>query len=122
MPDPWRNVDRWLMGEASIASTIPEHVQFLCETVGSRWAGSEQERQAAEYVTSQFGSLGLSQPRLEEFELRTVDLATARLSLVGPGNRELDVRPCLFCPSVNVEAPLVDAGFATPHELERVVE
>ncbi len=122
MHDQWRTLDRWLMGEASVASAIPDHVQFLCEAIGSRWAGSEQERQAAAYVTSQLGSLGLSQARLEEFDLRTIDLATARLSLIGPGNRELDVRPCLFCPSINVEAPVVDVGFAMPHEVERAAE
>ena len=32
--------------------------------------------------------------------------------------RGIDVRPSLFCPSVDVTAPLIDVGFGMPHELE----
>ena len=117
MHDAWRELDRWLMGEALVASTIPAHVQELCDAIGPRWGGSPQERQAADYVLKQFQACGLAEPRLEEFELRTVRVDSAALSVDGCS---LDVRPCLFCPSVDVDAPIIDVGFGMPHELERV--
>lgn len=119
MHDSWRELDRWLMGEALVASTIPLHIRELCDVIGPRWGGSPQERQAADYVRSRFQSLGLDEPRLEEFDLRTVHVDSAFLAADG---RRLDVRPCLFCPSVDVEAPIIDVGYAMPHELEQAAD
>jgi hypothetical protein len=120
MSDDWPTVDRWFMGEAWIGSQVASHLQVLCDEIGVRWAGTEQERGAAAYVAKQFERLGLESGRIEEFPLRTVDCKGASLAVVGERSRRLDVRPCLFCPTVDVEAPLIDVGFGMPHELDRV--
>jgi aminopeptidase YwaD len=116
----WRAVDRWIMGEAWVGSQIESHLGVLCDQIGVRWAGTQQERQAAVYVATQLEALGMQSSRVEEFPLRTAECNRASLAVIGDGNRPLDVRPCLFCPGIDVDAPLVDVGFGMPHELERI--
>ena len=67
----WREIDRWIFGEAWTGSQIGEHVEVLCEHIGPRWASSEGERQAVEYLREQFAQAGLTDAALEEFALNT---------------------------------------------------
>ena len=74
----WREIDRWIFGEAWTGSRIGEHVEVLCEQIGPRWASSEGERQAVEYLREQFAQAGLADAALEEFALDTWDIQTGR--------------------------------------------
>ena len=56
----WREIDRWIFGEAWTGSQIGDHVEVLCEQIGPRWASSEGERQAVEYLREQFAQAGTS--------------------------------------------------------------
>lgn len=113
-PD-WNVIDRWLMGEASVGSQIAESIGILCNDIGVRWAGSEQEHTAARFVAATFEKMLLQDVVVEEFPLQTCDCHAASLRFE---DWRLDARPCLFCPSLDIEAPLVDVGFGMAHELE----
>ena len=114
----WASVDRWLMGEAWIGSHVAEHIRRLCDEIGVRCAGSDGERKAAEYITDQFKDLSLASPEIEAFELKTVKSQVALLQTIEKDSWSADVRPCLFCPAIDVEAPLVDVGYGMRHELD----
>ncbi len=114
----WNKVDRWLMGEAFVGSAIADSIDVLCNDIGVRWAGSEQEHAAASYAAAQFEQLSLPGAAIEAFPLATAESTAASLKIVGEDEWRLDVRPCLFCPSIDVEGQLVDVGFGTPFELE----
>lgn len=116
----WRTTDRWLMGEASVGSCISDDMGALCDDIGVRWAGTENERAAAEYVATQMESHQLQSPSVEEFALQTADCHAATLRIAAEDTWCLDARPCLFCPSIDTEAPLVNVGHGMPHELDRV--
>ena len=118
----WKPVDRWLMGESWVGSRIPAHFDALCDEIGPRWGGSECERRAAEYVRDQLQAADLAGPRLEEFTLRTWDCLDAGILVEGHDSWKLDVRPCLYCPSVAVDGPLVDVGYGMGPTFERFGE
>ncbi len=113
----WTDVDRWLMGDAFVGSQIADSIDVLCDEIGVRWAGSEQERAAADYAVSRFERLSLSGIAVESFPLATADCRAASLQVEGEGDWIIDCQPCLFCPSVDAAGPLVDVGFGMPHEL-----
>jgi hypothetical protein len=117
MPPSWAEIDRWLMGEAWVGSRIDAHLSALCEQIGVRWAGSDGEQKAAEYIANQLAELNIASPRLEPFSLQTSDCQSAMLRLVGTEDWEIDVRPSLFCQSLSCTAPLCDAGYGMPHEI-----
>ena len=114
----WRTADCWLMGEASVGSCIANHIKVLCDDIGVRWAGTDNERAAAEYAAGQFDLPGMQNQSVEQFELRTYDCHSSSIRVVAEDAWCLDSRPCLFCPSINIEAPLVDVGYGMSHELE----
>jgi Iap family predicted aminopeptidase len=114
----WPAIDRWLMGEAWIGSRVPAHLDALCDRIAVRWAGTENEREAAEYIAQQLQAASVENALIEEFTLETSECRAASLRIVGNDSWQADVRPCLFCPSIDVEAPLVDVGHGMPDELE----
>ncbi len=120
MTPDWDDVDRRLMGHAWVGSEIGAHVGRLCDDIGVRWAGSERERLAAEYVADRLREGSLSGPEIEEFDLQTWECGHSSLTLDGDGGRRLDARACLFCPAIEVTGPLGDVGWGMPHELDAI--
>ena len=118
MISDWKQIDRWLMGEAWVGSQTQAHFEVLCDEIGPRWGGSQSERRAAQYVCDQLQAADLIDPHLEEFPLRTWDCSDAGIWVEGHEAWKLDVRPCLDCPSVDVQGPLVDVGYGMGHSLE----
>ena len=116
----WQDMDRWLMGEAWVGSQIATHLQALCDGIGVRWAGTKNERAAADYVQQQLERFGLSNSRVESFTLNTMRSTASSLTVIDEPPWEADIRPSLFCPTIDIEAPLVDVGFGMHHELEKV--
>ena len=57
----WTAIDRFLFGQAWTGSRIAERAAVLCEEIGPRWAASEGERRAAEYLCAQFAEDGLEE-------------------------------------------------------------
>ena len=108
------------MGEAWVGSSIPAHIQALCDDIGVRWAGSDGDLRAAQYISEQFAAYGLENVGFEPFPLKTWRCDSVEISVAGEESWTIDARPVLFCPSVTVTAPLVDAGFGMAHEIERL--
>jgi hypothetical protein len=116
----WRAADRWLMGEAMTNTHIADYINALCDDIGPRWGGSEEERRAAEFIVATQTKNGLKDARTEEFQARSWASDAASVRVRGEESWKVDVRPCLFCPPVNASGPLVDAGFGMEHELDPV--
>ncbi len=114
----WKTAESWLMGNAWVGSLAGDHVSMLCDTIGTRWGGSDGERRAADYIRGQFESFGLEDSAIEEFDANTWETRSASITLNGEIPRQLDVRPSLFCPPISITAPLVDVGFGMAHETE----
>ena len=115
----WKSIDRWIFGEAWTGSRVREHVEMMCEEIGPRWASSEGERRAVEYIREQFEGGGLESAALEEFALDTWAYARAEAAVEG---MEIDLLPYNRCPACDLEVPIVDAGYGTEHELDKVRE
>ena len=108
------------MGDAAVDSSIPQHIHALCHKIGVRWAGTAAEHSAAQYVVSQFEMYRLQDCSLEEYSLRTSNCQSASLTVSDDRDWQIRVRPCLFCPSIDVNAAIIDVGFGMPHEINAV--
>lgn len=117
----WHTIDRWIMGEAWVGSRIDAHLVELCDRIGPRWSSSAAEGRTVNYLHDQFTASGLPYVALEEYRLDTWawDTASARLVEAGAADGlEIAILPFNRCPTVAIEAPLVDAGFGTVREIE----
>lgn len=113
----WKEIDRFLFGEAWTGSRIGQRAQVLCEEIGPRWASSANELRAAEYIRDQFSDDGLEEASLEKFELATWGYDKAEAVLPNE-NLTIDLLPFNRCPSCAIEAPIVDVGYGTAREID----
>jgi len=114
-------IDRWIVGEAWVGSKLEAHLTELCDGIGPRWSPSEGERRAVEYIRDSMEAYGLDGPRLEEFEIDSWEHEPVDARVVENGTA-IDALPFMCCPPTDVQGPLVDVGFGTPHALEAVRE
>jgi len=115
----WHAIDRWVIGEAWAGSCINEHLLELCDNIGPRWSSSDAERRTIAYIKDTLHSNGVENATLEELDLDT--WAWDRAQAKGmPGGIPVDLLPFNRCPPVSVEASLVDVGYGTPREIEKV--
>lgn len=116
------SIDAWLMGSAWVESQLAATLQSLCDDIGPRWAGTAAEQRAADFIRGRFELFGLDAADLEPFDLRTWHADDAVLRTGASDGALVPVRPCLFCPSVQITARLVDVGFGMDHELDRLAD
>jgi len=95
-----------------------QHVRHLAETIGSRPAGTPQERDAADYIEAQFRSFGYSVTRQGFSFPYFVDRGSS-LQVTGPQQEELHPLTMGLSAAGRVEAPLTAAGLARPQDLPR---
>lgn len=117
----WHRIDRWIMGEAWVGSSIQSHLFELCDNIGPRWSSSEAERRAVEYIRDHLEDSKLENSRLEEYSLNTWQLEHHEALLVEDAV-QLPILPFNRCPPFQAEARLVDVGFGTPHLIDAVRE
>ena len=116
----WKEVERWLMGSASIDSLARKHMSVLCDAIGVRWGGSEGERLAAEYIHGQFNELDLHDSCIEAFSMDSWAASSSSISIANEQARSIEARASLFCPSINTTASLVNVGYGMDHEIQQV--
>jgi hypothetical protein len=111
----WTAIDKWLTGEAFVDSRLDEYLNEICERIGPRWAGTDGDFAAGNYIKARFEEFGLTGARSEEFELKAWDYSKCEGKVV-EDNLPITLVPMIHCPPIDVRAPLVDVGFGMPHE------
>lgn len=122
MRNPLLDVERRMVGDIYTTREVMDNLEVLCDEFGSRWAGTEGERRAAEFFLEKYREYGLSGCRLEPFEYTGWVRGRATLRVIAPVEREI---PCIslpLSPAAELEAPLVFAGDGAPAEFEAVAE
>jgi len=90
------------------------HVLALAEDIGSRPAGSDAERQAAQYISQQFITYGY-QTEEQQFTFGYY-VETAALEVLAPAPLSLNPRPLRLSGGGEVTAELVPAGLGRPQD------
>ena len=115
------DLERELIGDVWTGAALEENLRFLCDACGGRFAGTDDERRAGDYMLAQFRAYGLDKVWVEPFEMLGWVRGPARLAIVeGAQAREL---PCLALAGSaggQVEAEVIDVGKGTPADFERL--
>jgi len=102
-------IDKLVVGEIFSSNRGFEHLLFLCDELGSRFAGSPQERRAAEYIAEQLEEFGY-EPVVETFEFLGWQRGGALLEILSPFRRELPALVLPYSPPADLVAELVSVG------------
>jgi Zn-dependent M28 family amino/carboxypeptidase len=119
----WSLLERDLIGSIWTSPNLERTLAHLCDLCGGRFAGTSDERRAADFMRAQFSAWGLSEARLEPFEMRGWRRGPARLTLMA--GDQVTKLPCIALagsPPGEAEAELVDVGPGTPADFERLGE
>jgi len=122
--DRLHDTDVRLLGEAMISDHGRAFLRDLCDTAGSRFAGSRDEWRAGDWLLAQMRTIGLGRVHAEPFRF----LAWERrrrpvLRVTAPRPAAVDCLSLPYCPATRrggIELDLLDAGPGMPEDFARL--
>ena len=114
--------DKHILGVIWTSDEAYTTLEYLCDSIGHRFAGSDQEHRAAEFLAQKMREYGLENVELEEFEMATWDRGPCSVSVTQPDTRDLPSIALPFCPSAEIEAELIDVGDGEHEDFQRHIE
>lgn len=110
--------DREIIGDIWTSESAYENLVTLCDDFGSRFGGTEGERQAAEFMVRKLREYGLDNACLEAFPYNGWIRGSARLEAVQPHAASFDCIALPYCGTAEVEGDLVFLGHGAPEDYE----
>ena len=117
--NPYLNVDQQMVGDIYTAPDVMDNLTVLCDDFGSRFGGTDGERQAAEFIKETLTSYGLQNVHLEPVEYIGWTRGSAVLEIISPIEKQI---PCItlpHSPAVDMEATIIDVGDGGPLDFEK---
>ncbi|MFU8780503.1 MAG: M28 family peptidase [Kiritimatiellia bacterium] len=120
---PYRDIDDAIIADAMKNGETGQHLFALCDGIGTRFAGTEGDRRAADLIRGTFNRYGLDRVQLEEFPFTAWRRGGgAQLRMLEPRACAL---PCYAMPygaatrSDGIAATWVDIGSGSASEIEK---
>jgi aminopeptidase YwaD len=114
-------LEKQILGDLWISPDLWNNMVTLCDGCNSRFAGTEDERRAGDYIMDCFARYGLENIHAEPFEMAGWERGTARLVVISEG-REIEI-PCLALPGTypcDLEVELIDVGAGAPDDYQKL--
>ena len=110
----FKEIDQWIIGNYWVNSEIENLNQKLSIDIGPRWATSDSEREAADFIKAHWIANNLEAFH-ENFSIKTYKFDYCDIEVEG---KKLDSKPYHRCPSVNINKELIDLGHGTKREVD----
>ena len=110
--------DKLLAGEIFTSTEVQKNLEILCDDLGSRFAGTSAEAEAAQFLQATLEQYRLKDVHSEAFEYNGWTRGTAKLTVTSPWQREL---PCLsmpMSPSGKCSGRIIDLGMGAPETFD----
>ncbi len=116
--NPYLTIDQKMIGDCYSSNAAWENLRKLTDEFGSRFGGTEGEKQAAEFLRQSLVEYGLKNVTTEPVEYLGWRRGKSALEVISPVSRSI---PCIslpHCPPRVVEAELVDMEDGSPKDFE----
>ncbi|MCZ6680450.1 MAG: aminopeptidase, partial [Candidatus Poribacteria bacterium] len=120
--NPYLELDRQIVGDIYTSREVMDNLTVLCDDFGARFAGTPEERQAAEFIAETFTRYGLKDVRLQSYPYAGWSRGQATLEIVEPIRKSIHCISLPYCPANEVTAELVSVGYGSPAEYEKLGE
>ena len=114
-------LDRKMLGDVWVSPDLWDNLTYLCDTCNGRFAGTEDEHRAGDFIMDRLEKYGLENIAAESFEMRGWERGETHFTLL-EGNEEIAL-PCLALPGTqgcNLEAEIIDAGQGAAADYQRL--
>ncbi len=112
--------EKAVLGEIWTSGEAYDNLVYLCDWIGNRWAGSESERQAAEYLLEKARQYGLQDVTTQEFRHDGWTRGPVRLEVVSPVAREVAAIALPYSPPADLEGEVVWVGQGEEEDFKRL--
>ena len=113
------------IGELWTSSRILDDVTELCDAYGNRFAGTESEARAREFILAKFREYGLEDVNVEPCAYTGWKRGSCSLELLAPRQRQLTAISMVHAaptPPGGLEGEVVSVGQGTPEEFAKLGE
>lgn len=120
--NPFLEIDQKILGDVYSGTEAMDNLVTLCDDFGSRFGGTQGERQAAEFFKSKMLEYGLSNVYLQPIKYIGWRRGDAHLDILEPIQKTI---PCIslpHSPPTDMESTIFDMGDGAPDEFERYAE
>ena len=111
-------LDRTLAGHIFTSSDLWTNFEILCDEMGSCFAGTPQEEEAAQFLESKLREYRLDNVHSEAFEYHGWTRGDARLAVTSGRPAELDCLSMPMSPAGRVRGRIVDLGAGAPETFD----
>ena len=110
--------DKLLAGEIFTSTDIQMNLEILCDDLGSRFAGTPAEAEAAQFLQATLERYQLKDVHSEAFEYNGWTRGTAKLTVTSPWQRELSCLSMPMSPSGKCSGRIIDLGTGSPETFD----
>src|SRR5437762_14290346 len=112
--------EKAVLGEIWTSNRAYENLAYLCDWVGNRWAGSESEQRAGEYLLEKGREYGLEDVRSQEFSHVGWTRGPVRLDVVSPLQRQVEAIALPYTPAADLEGEAIWVGQGEEDDFARL--
>ena len=113
------SLDQQLAGLIFTSADVRSNFEVLCDDLGSRFAGTKEEEQAAHFLEDKLRQYGLTGVHAEAFEYHGWTRGEARLRITKPWRRDLTCLSLPMSPPGSVRGTVVDLDRGAPEAFDR---
>ncbi|MCA9922071.1 MAG: hypothetical protein KC421_06860, partial [Anaerolineales bacterium] len=116
--NPFLPIDQKIVGDVYTAGEIMDNLTILCDEFGSRFGGTEGERQAAEFIKAKLEAYGLQNVHLEPIPYEGWRRGEVTFEIINPIQKTI---PCItlpHSPPADLTAMLVDLNEGVPKDFD----
>ncbi len=111
-------LDKLLAGEIFTSTDIQTNLEILCDDLGSRFAGTPAEEEAAKFLHAKLEQYRLEAVHREPFEYHGWTRGAARLTVTSPWQRDLSCLSLPMSPAGQARGRIIDLGTGAPEVFE----
>jgi len=115
-----QRLEKEIIGEIWQSGQIYYNMLYLADEVGSRFAGTESERLAQNYIVEKLQGHSYSNARVESFKYYGWKRGNVKLDMISPHKRSFNAISLAMSPGGTVESEVVDLGTGSPEEFEAI--
>ena len=111
-----------LMGNIRLSDEGKEALVYLTDGLKSRFAGSEGEKLAANFIKKKFGEYGLKNLSKEEFTIQGWQRGSTDFAIFSAPNNKFSAIALPYCPSSEIEGELIDLKDGLKKDFDRNIK
>lgn len=112
------DIEREVIGDVWQNNEIHANMLYMADELGSRFAGTESETNAQQFLVTKFKAYGFRNAQAEAFTYHGWKRGRVSLTMLTPIRREFPAIALALSPGGPVEGEIVDLGTGSPEEFE----